>query len=292
MGRGYWIADDINTLLKFDGQNSDDKLFVKEAGIRNRQVFMRVDRESVPQYTEPGFPIDYFLKEKPAKPLKLEILDSEGELVQAYVSDTSDTKTKDEVIEDMSLNTVTYIVDKKLNSGAGMHRFMWDMSTIGPWNDNKNRRFKNGPMVPPGKYKVRLIIGDKVLEEEFTLNPDPRLGKTNTTVDDIKKQYAFTLELIDLLNKARKLEAELKSELKKLENKEADNSQKLGIEAALEKLREKDITYPQPQLIDQMEYLYYMTNGADQMMGKDAYDQLEFLTNEFKKVKEGITIER
>jgi hypothetical protein len=50
-------------------------------------------------------------------------------------------------------------------------------------------------------------------------------------------------------------------------------------------LREKDIIYPEPKLVDQIEYLYGMVDGADQMMGKDVYDRLEVLTKEFETVK-------
>lgn len=292
MGRGYWIADDINTLLNYDGKSNEAKLFVADKTIRSRGTYMRTDDSSVPQYTEPAVTFDYYLANKSEQPLMLQILDDQNDVVNTYFSDTTGQKSTNEVIEDMSLNTVTYVIDKKLANTSGMHRFHWDMTATGPWHKNANRRFKNGPMVTPGKYTARLTIDDKIIEQPFELLPDPRLEATNTTVEDIEMQYEFTMELQTLLDEARKLEEELNKELKPLEKKEqkdeTTNTRIAAIKATLEQLREKDITYPQPKIIDQMEYLYYMTNGADQMMGKDAYDQLEHLKESFDKVKSGL----
>jgi len=289
MGRGYWIADDINTLLNFDGKSNEAKLFVADKSIRSRGTYMRTDESTVPQYTEPAVTFDYYLTKKPEQPLMLQIRDEQNKVMNTYFSDTTGQKSTKEVIEDMSLNSVTYVIDKKLADSPGMHRFHWDMKATGPWHKNTNRRFKNGPMVPPGKYTARLSVDDKIIEQSFELLPDPRLEATNTTVEDIEKQYTFTMELQTLLDEARKLEEEISKELTKLEKDKSPDDQTTTrvteIKSALEKLREKDITYPQPKIIDQMEYLYYMTNGADQMMGKDAYDQLAHLKETFGKVK-------
>ena len=43
--------------------------------------------------------------------------------------------------------------------------------------------------------------------------------------------------------------------------------------------------YMQPMLIDQFKYLYNMVSKADQILGKDAYDRLDELNNQFEKLK-------
>ena len=148
-------------------------------------------------------------------------------------------------------------------------------------------------MVVPGKYMARLTVDGHILEQSFELLPDPRLKDTNTELDDIQKQFDFTMKLQTLLDEARKQENSLNSELNKLKKGDmVAKEQRLSIERALEKLRKKDIIYPQPKIIDQMEYLYYMTNGADQMMGKDAYNQLENLETQYHMVVEELGSEK
>ncbi|MEM1407380.1 MAG: hypothetical protein AAGG59_11435, partial [Bacteroidota bacterium] len=100
MGRGFWIADDINSLLSFDLSKDNAQLIVPAKEIRKRQVFMRVGGKSIPNYTSPGLTIDYYLKEKSNTGLKLELLDTNGEVVNTYYSDTTGQKLKTEVIED------------------------------------------------------------------------------------------------------------------------------------------------------------------------------------------------
>lgn len=289
MGRGFWIADDINTLLDYSGKSEKASLFITNKSVRNRDTYMRVDQESIPQYTNPGVAFDYYLIDKSTKPLKLEIFNAENKAINTYFSDTTGLESTNEVIEDMGLNSVTYIIDKKLKNKKGLNRFIWDMTASGPWNKSMSRRFKNGPMVVPGKYIAKLTFDDIVLEQSFELLPDPRLNETNTSVADIQKQFDFAIKLQALLSEARMFEDKLNKELEELSKKKKlssdEDARKVALEGSLSTLREKDIIYPQPMLIDQMEYLYYMTNGADQMMGKDAYDQLEKLSSEFNKVK-------
>jgi hypothetical protein len=44
-----------------------------------------------------------------------------------------------------------------------------------------------------------------------------------------------------------------------------------------------DIRYPQPMLIDQIEYLYSMLNRADQKPGKDAYERHQELQSQLNQ---------
>ncbi|MEM9341273.1 MAG: hypothetical protein AAGA66_21260, partial [Bacteroidota bacterium] len=245
MGRGFWIADDINTLLFFNRGNDSAELIVPSKAIRNRQVFMRVGGSRIPQYISPGLTIDYYLKEKSNTGLKLELLDGSGKVVNTYYSDTTGQKFKTEVIEDMGLNTQTYIIDKRLTNKKGLNRFEWDMTATGPWHKSNNRRFKNGPTVVPGTYTVRLTVGEEVLEKQLELVADPNLTKTNTTVEDIQKQYEFALGLGELLSEARQLEDRLNKELKKLKKVRSSNyEQKKSIGKGIGRTKKKGYYLP------------------------------------------------
>ncbi|MDH5597990.1 MAG: glycosyl hydrolase, partial [Cyclobacteriaceae bacterium] len=54
-----------------------------------------------------------------------------------------------------------------------------------------------GPRAVPGKYKIHLIIGNREWVNDLEVLKDPH---TESTLEDIKKQVAFALELRDAIN--------------------------------------------------------------------------------------------
>ena len=56
------------------------------------------------------------------------------------------------------------------------------------------------------------------------------------------------------------------------------------INTALEVIKTKDLVYPTPMLVDQISYLYNMTNDADQVPGHDTYERYEELKNQFEGI--------
>ncbi|MDX1627258.1 MAG: hypothetical protein R3345_01090 [Fulvivirga sp.] len=286
MGRGFWIADDIYPLLQYDGASEENLLMTASETIRYRSPRIRIDRSEVPQYTKPSVVFDYFLTQSDRE-VKLEIYNIEGEKLVTYLSDTV-AIDQTEVLEDMANNSQQFLIDRSLSNNEGMNRFYWNMRLPGPWDQDIRQRYQFGPVVAPGQYKAKLFVEDEVLETSFELLPDPRWKKIGTSLKDVKEQLAFNKRLVDLLSEAKKLEHKIKKEIHELEQDElsSDESQRQQVlKETLGKLREKDITYPQPKLIDQMEYLYYMTSSADQQLGKDAFDQFEELKKEFEKIK-------
>lgn len=288
MGRGFQIADDISTLVEYRGESAENKLFTANQSVRYRGPAIRAIESEVPQFERPAVSFDYYLTEE-GKPLKFEILDKDGKTLHTYFSDTTGSKAKDIVIEDMATSSQRFLVDKSLTNEKGLNRYKWDMQLPGPWHKDEKRRYQYGPMAAPGTYKARLHVGDQVIEETFELVADPRWDKIGTKPEHVKEQLAFNLKLVELISEARKLEAQLNKELDALKKKEAlsssEKARKEALTNTLAKLRKEDITYPQPKLIDQMEYLYYMTNSADQQLGKDALDQFEELKKEFNDIK-------
>ena len=57
---------------------------------------------------------------------------------------------------------------------------------------------------------------------------------------------------------------------------------------ALEELKAKLVTakgkYPQPMLLSQMQYLYRLVQGADQIPGRDVYERLEELKQQLEEL--------
>jgi len=111
---------------------------------------------------------------------------------------------------------------------------------------------------------------------------DPRVLQQGTSLADISAQVDLSLQIIELLSEARKLEKQLTNEQEELESKgdeksESEQQRLEQVESVLEDLKTADIVYPQPMLTDQISYLFNMINTADQAPGKEAEDRFEVL---------------
>jgi photosystem II stability/assembly factor-like uncharacterized protein len=299
MGRSFWILDNISTLRQERIRHLDEDivLFKPKDTIRYRQVYAAKEDNAVPHYPAPAVVIDYYLPDGSANAVKLEIINSNGEVANTYHSadkaERDNENNRVTVIEDMSTNEVNYINDETLTAEPGMNRFRWNMKYLGPWNEDEEKRFMDGPLASPGRYTARLIVGDSVSEQKIELLVDPRVADTGTTINDIKEQFAFELKMVALLTEARKLEHRLIKEWEHLEEKnesdflsEHESRRLTEIEVVLDTLKTADIIYPQPMLTDQISYLYNMISNADQAPGKGAEDRYQELNKRFNSILE------
>ncbi len=280
MGRGFWVLDNVTTMhqASFGTVDAGQAALFKPADtIRYRMPKGRWGgSDSVPQYPRPSVIIDYQIPTGFKGAVKMDILDSNGTVVNTFVNGP---KVDDQVINDMNLSSTIYIVNPALSTKPGINRFHWDMSHQGPWDANPRRAYSRGAMVTPGDYTVRLTVGDKVMSESFSLKPNPTVVNAGTSVADIEEQTTLALKVTDLLSEGRMLVANLQKELKDGSTREAQ------VKAALEQLTAKRITYPQPKIVDQMGYLYFQFLGADQKPGGDMVAQYENLKAQFEAVK-------
>lgn len=277
MGRGFYILDNLTPMHSqaFDDPGADHILFKPRNSYRYRFPKMRGGN-----YPRPGVDVDYYLADSVASPIRLDILDADRELVATFVSGK---KADAKVEENMALSEVIYTSNSELTTKAGLNRFRWDMKHPGAWHKEKKRRYRNGPMVGPGNYSIRLTIGELALEQSFILEPDPRVIENGVTVEDIELQEDLSLKLTELQGEARRLLYKIENELKK---KDLPEDRKDLLEKIKESLDTKEGTYMKPMLIDQMGYLYYtVANGADFRPGRDAIDRFSQLEKKFSEIK-------
>ena len=223
--------------------------------------------------------IDYYLPEA-TKGLKLEILDMNNKNIVTMLSDSTLLKSATEEVEDMNLSTTFRFVNTKLETKKGLNRFGWDLRKKGPWHKEGKRRYKNGPMVPPGNYRVKLTVGDKSMVQKFKVLPDPRAEADGINQAILEKQQNMQAIIMALLSEARLFQDDLEKESKKLEEKEDITSKERleRITSTLKLLKNDKGAYPQQMLVAQISYLFNMVNGADQQIGKDVelrYKELE-----------------
>ncbi|MDX1480204.1 MAG: hypothetical protein R3315_00930 [Woeseiaceae bacterium] len=284
MGRGFFVLDNMTTLrqLPLPGDGAEPFLFEPPETVRYRQTFRERDEDAVPQYPPPSAIIDYHLPAAAAS-LTLEILDADGEIVNAFASAAEgEENAEPAVVEDMAMNEVRFLDSVSLGAGEGINRFHWDMRWRGAWHEEEDERFQNGPLAAPGTYRLRLDLGDRVLEETLTIVTDPRVHDLGVTDAMIEEQVALQRELVALISDARRYAQSLEEERETLDE-ESDRAQ--AIDAALDALVTEDITYPQPMLIDQMDYLYAMLGNADQDPGDEARDRYRVLADRYAEIR-------
>ncbi|MDX1314253.1 MAG: hypothetical protein R3356_02020, partial [Eudoraea sp.] len=291
MGRSFWVLDNIESLRTGNFTSVDyPMLLPRKKTIRYRMPSGAYNSRR-PDYPGPSVIMDYYLPEADM-PVQLEISNSSGNII-AFTNDStvaSKGPKTPKAIRDMSTEFTTVLLNQSLTNKKGWNRFKWDMRMMGPWNKSKNRRFRNGPMVMPGKYQASLNTpGNKTIAFEFEIVADPRVLESGVTEADMKAQYDLQLKVRDKMSEVLQLQDDLEQDLKKLEKakslSDADKEKKSAIEKALAQLKTKQGIYEQPMLAAQWRYLHSMINQADQLPGKDAYDRYEELSEILEKIR-------
>lgn len=291
MGRGFWILDNITALrdTAMEGLKNESYLFTPDKTIRYRYPKIR-SNGAFPKFPRTSVYLDYFLPEKSQDGLQLEIFNANNESIVTILSDSTQLKSTVEEVEDMNLSQTFRYVNEKLENNAGLNRFAWDLQQKGPWDKDAKKRFKNGPIVPPGVYTAKLSVGDEIVEQSFEIIMDPRVKEEGISESTISKQLAMQLKVIDLLSEARKLQTDLEEEVKTLKEKAGKEAQLEKINGFLEQLKNADGAYPKQMLVSQISYLYNMLRGADQVLGQDVAERYQELLATFGALKKEVAI--
>ena len=289
-GRSFWILDNLTPLHQLTDSvaRADVHLFQPRDAYRMRYE-TGSDDPTDPEYPPPGATIDYYLAQEPAGAVTLEVLDSQGDVVQRFSSEEGGRTS--EPTQAMRAPTTATTGTPRLSKEAGMHRFRWDLAYPGPLMPDGDRD-DNGPLAVPGTYRVRLTVGDSSQTRPLRLRIDPRVAKDGVTVADLKKQLRLNLQIRDAISEAaqaaqamEKMKADLERALETGAMTDADVQavrSALGeLEAAL--VTSEEGSYPQPMLFDQLRYLYGMTTQADQRLGQDAFERFEALRGQLDR---------
>jgi hypothetical protein len=130
----------------------------------------------------------------------------------------------------------------------------------------------------PGKYQVRLTAGaaagaSNVLSwtQPLTVKLDPRSAADGITVADLQAQFDHNIKVRDLVSEVNRLVAALEEQRRRLANAAgaaADTAK--GVSDIRATVVTPPVRYSKPELQAHIQYLYGMTNGADQRVGRDA----------------------
>jgi photosystem II stability/assembly factor-like uncharacterized protein len=290
MGRSFWIIHDISPLHELDRRvvSAQAHMFQPRDAYRMRySSFGRGPAD--PEYPPAGAVIDYYLAEEPAGDAKLEILDAGGNPIRSFTSEGPERRAPAQP-EFMGFGFAS-AGSLRLDKAAGMHRFTWDLRYPSAQDSESGRPGRGGPTAAPGTYQARLSVGDWSETRSFRVLIDPRVAADGVTQEDLEAQLAFNLRLLDMTGEARRAAKRveiLRQELAGLADQTEDRDLLRRAEsiderlAAIESLlvTSEEGRYPQPMLLDQLQYLGGMTNDADQKLGADAYTRFDELNAE------------
>ncbi len=183
-GRSFWVMRDIQPLRQAtpEAASADVHLFRPRAAVRG------VDR---------ALPVFYFLRED-AEEVKLEFLDSSGEVIQSFEARAGEEEEEEE--EEPSFFGPPSGGRPELT--AGSHRFTWNLRYPG-YTDFEGRIFwaagNMGPAALPGSYQVRLTVDGSSQTEPFEIALDPRL---NVPMEALQARFSLAMEIRDRVSEA------------------------------------------------------------------------------------------
>ena len=157
------------------------------------------------QNPPPGVIVYYLLAEAPGEPVALTFLDADGREIKTFTN-------KPEESEEAGDAEASSKADRYLTARPGLNRFVWDMRY--PDAEKVEERDKdrssffgtqeksgNGPLAPPGAYRVRLTAGGQTRTETFEILKDPRVA---ATPEDFQAQFELWTRIRDKLSETNR----------------------------------------------------------------------------------------
>ncbi len=192
-GRAVWILDDPAPL-----RQSPSGFFRPSPAVLFQRAgtfgFGRFDEGTPyppeePQGENPpwGAVLDYVVPTN-GRPVLLEVDDSGGKLIRRISS-----ADKPQEIDRNRLDIPGYWITspQTLSGTAGGHRYVWDLRCQTP----------DGPLVPPGRYVVRMTIGGRNYRQPLAVVRDPRLHVRDA---ELRSQFKLAMQIRDEMANVKK----------------------------------------------------------------------------------------
>ena len=246
-GRSFWILDDITPLRQASAELANSVHLFHPAAAYRAQRDTYTDTPLPPD--EPmganppdGAVIDYNLPAA-ANTVALEIVDAQGKLVRRFTN-----KDKPEINEEdlqKQLIPLYWVrMPRQLSTGAGMHRWVWDLHYPAPTVTRHDYpiaavphdtpRSPLGPTALPGNYTVRLTVDGETSSASLIIKMDPRV---KTSAAGLQKKFQTESRLAVILSDSSHAllqGAPLQKKLEELSG--ADYQGKVDVDPFLKKL--------------------------------------------------------
>ncbi len=304
-GRGFYMLDDVATLRQLDGNYSDSQLTLfKPATVKMTAKpwswSSDVQEGSNPKH---GVSIAYRLGKDIKDPLKIDILDAEGQLIRQYSSEATafDRCVKNNMVPRLAYKQEFPTVN------AGLNYWIWDMRRGGMTCIDDVKIFSgfSGATVMPGKYQVRISVADQTEVVDITLEPDPYSTATAQDYVDLKQKLEVSATLVNDALKSLQAMRKAQSQIKALMKDYSDNSKLMeagqkalkNMDAWSAKVTQRHIEVYEdedhwPSMFDvQARHLFDVINAAGAPIAKGALDRLADLRTlwvELRNERDGI----
>lgn len=260
-GRSFWMIDDLTPLHQLNEtvSKSDFHLYQPMPSYRMGGGAGRPSKTEGQNHPG-GVMVHYYLKEKPADTVavKIAFYEMDGDLIKEF---STDAKERGDKIEEIK---------------AGGNRFVWNMRYPDAkdfkgmilWGGNMS-----GPDAVPGKYKVKLTVGEDSQEQEFEILKDPR---SESTIADLQEQFDFVQGINNKVSEAHQAIIDIRDARDQMKSLSERMKTQEDTEDILEKIKSIQKT-----LTEVEEQLYQTKNRSRQ-------DPLNFpirLTNKLAAVK-------
>lgn len=183
-GRSIYILDDISPIREMTKVDKD-KPHLYDVYYATRRV---QDAE-----------IKYYLPTMPQK-LSIKIMDNKNRIVLEKDGLINDNTDEDNVSSWFGVD------NKNPTMNSGLNNYKWNLRYPGAtdfegmiiWSAKPSL----GPIAPPGKYTVHLIVDDKVFETTLEVRKDPRIEVSDAVINT---QFNFAMDIMmqtDLANRS------------------------------------------------------------------------------------------
>lgn len=236
-GRGYWILDDVALLRQVnDAVFQQASHLFEPAPVWRLRNGAREEPENMGSNPPAGVVLYYWLADEPADDsgLTLSITDMEGDLIRTFTPkpDKEETEATPILGDD----------DRKLDSGPGLNRFVWDLrySSVEKfkglvlWN-----RTLDGARAIPGTYQATLTLGDKQQTVNLEVLADPRLDIPSEVY---REQFEFVSAINRKLTETHRAITrirEVKDQLSAIDTRIAGNDRYTDLSASAVELQER-----------------------------------------------------
>ena len=230
-GRALWILDDLTPLHRLKDGIPPDSGFLFRPRPTHRialplsfpyhpgrgKNYRTVSGEIVPFYenqsstgemlytylnagTNPprGVSVTYVLNEIPKEEAKLIFQDSRGDNIKQFSSRA--------------------VRGQRVPTEPGMNRFIWDMR----YPDAEGPTNMEGPIAPPGDYRVQLAIGDTLYSEPFQIVKDPRIDASQ---QDLESQFQLLIRVRDTIQETNAAMAQVREVRRRIKEWETSSRQ-------------------------------------------------------------------
>ena len=221
-GRSFWVLDDVAPLREMAADAGKQMpVLLKPADAWRVRRDTNTDTplpRSEPAGENPpdGAILDYQLPEA-AHSVVLEVLDGRGTVLRRYSSDDPVTPTA-ETLRTELIPPYWPKMHGPLPTGAGMHRWVWDLRAATPTATHyeypiaavphRTPLTPQGPLVVPGTYTVRLTVDGRSETQTLTVKMDPRV---HTSGADLERLYAEQTKMAQALGAVSKADLEAHS---------------------------------------------------------------------------------